>query len=92
MRRETAEGYPSGLGLGGNALKIGFQKREEHLRATALGRAAQLLFEALKIVDELNDYPEIGARLNDMIETMRAEAGLVLMDDPKWTDISSNRT
>ena len=73
-------------------MKIGFQKREEHLRATALGRAAQLLFEALKIVDELNDYPEIGARLNDIIETMGAEAGLVLMDDPRWANNGSNRT
>lgn len=71
---------------------IAFEKREDNLRATALRRAAHLLFDALKIVDELRDFPEVGARLNDLIETLGNESGLSLLDDPTWTDNDPART
>lgn len=42
-------------------------------RDDRLERAIALLDEALGILDELDDYPEIGARLHGLIEDLRKE-------------------
>ena len=36
-------------------------------------RALLLLREALAIIDSLREYPEVGARLNDVIESLADE-------------------
>lgn len=43
-------------------------------RVIKLRRAISLLEEALQVVDDLQDYPEVGARLAGLIESLEVSA------------------
>ena len=43
------------------------------LRQQRIQRSILLLEEALQIIDELEDFPEIGARLHGLVESLKDE-------------------
>lgn len=49
---------------------VGASPDEERVK-----RALLLLREALQIIDDIGEYPEAGAKLNDVIESLFEECG-----------------
>lgn len=39
-------------------------------------RALVLLREALQIIDDIGEYPEVGAKLNDVVECLVQDSGI----------------
>jgi hypothetical protein len=44
-------------------------------RDAQLARTIELLDQGLHLVDDLKDYPDLGARLADIIEALKGEQG-----------------
>lgn len=44
-------------------------------RVEKLRRAVSLLEESLQLIDEANDYPDIGARISAVIDSVQSVAG-----------------
>lgn len=42
-------------------------------RQTRVLRAVALMEEALQIIDDLEDYPEVGARLHGLVESLKGD-------------------
>lgn len=61
--------------LGGIRMPATSEEADGSSRQEGTERAIALLEEALQIMDDLGEFPELGARLHGLIEALRDESG-----------------